>query len=110
MGRDGGRARRRARGGAWKTVVSAAFTRDVARQVTWLVGQDREAWAQGLKQALRTARVLLERNPELNPADGSGLRRLLLGRLPLILWYRASATHREVVWLRLFHVRQRAGK
>ncbi len=105
MGRDGAGPRRRAREGAWKTVLAPAFSRDVEDQVAWLIGQDREDWAQGLKRALRTARVLLERNPVLTPADPTGLRRLLLGRLPLFLWYRANDATREVVWLRLFHVR-----
>lgn len=106
VGRHGAGPRRSARRRAWTTVVSAAFSRDAASQVAWLVAQDREDWALGLKVALRTARAMLERNPALTTADDGGVRRLLLGRLPLFLWYRLDDARREVVWLRLFHVRQ----
>lgn len=105
MGRHGEGARRRARSGHWTTVLTPAFRRDVPEQVEWLVEQDREAWAKDLKRALRAARSMLERNPALVLADDAGVRRLLLGRLPLFLWYRLMVEERKVVWLRLFHVR-----
>lgn len=106
LGRHGAGPRRRPRRRAWTTVVTPTFARDAAEQVAWLVEQDRDDWAVELKQALRAARVMLERTPALSVADDGGLRRLLLGRLPLFLWYRLDDARHEVIWLRLFHVRQ----
>lgn len=104
MGRTGSRPRRGAR--AWRIVVTPAFARDAEEQVRWLLEQDREDWARGLKRALRTARTLLQSTPRLAKPEANGLRRLLLGRLPLFLWYGLDEGARTVIWLRLFHVRQ----
>jgi plasmid stabilization system protein ParE len=60
---------------------------------------------------LREARQLLQAFPlsgaATDPRSESGPRRLILRRLPFVIWYVAVPHAREVRLLRLFHVRQR---
>jgi len=92
----------------WRLVVTEAFARDVEAQLAWLAQQDLPAWQERLRARLDDARQLLLGAPFTGVADGSGLRRLLLRELPFFLWYQPDEARRRVVWLRLFHVRQRA--
>jgi plasmid stabilization system protein ParE len=55
--------------------------------------------------------LLLERFPESGPVEvrrsGREVRRLILHKLPFVAWYHWRERVRQVVVLRLFHVRQR---
>ena len=105
MGRARGRLRR-----DWRVVVDEAFRRDASAQVSWLRSQDRAAWIATLKQSLVQARDLLSGTPFVAPADERGVRRLLVHRVPFILWYRVEAESGMVRWLRLFHAKQRSAR
>lgn len=86
--------------------VRASFAADVASQVKWLRAEDQEERVEGLREGLVEVRRLLERFPEAGARTGepAALRKLILRRLPFVVWY---VVERDAVWLvRLFHVRQ----
>ncbi len=110
MGRDrkGGGA---ARTGAWRVIVQETFAEDVRAQAAWLRKAHDERRLAGLAMGLREARQLLQAFPlsgaAADPRSVGGPRRLILRRLPFVIWYVAVPDTREVRLLRFFHVRQR---
>ncbi|MCC6809311.1 MAG: hypothetical protein IT381_17925 [Deltaproteobacteria bacterium] len=91
-----------------RTRLHRAFVIDVKRQVLWLHANARRDVLDGLRRDIADARHLLAATPlvgriEMHAGDGT-IRKLLLRRLPFVLWYRVG---RDEVWLlRLFHFRQ----
>lgn len=85
------------------------FIRDVKAQVEWLEGEGRSEQTDGLEAALAEATMLLAARNGVGALEatesGLELRRLLLRRLPFVIWFQAGPG-REVWLLRLFHVRQ----
>jgi plasmid stabilization system protein ParE len=86
-----------------------AFVKDVKAQVAWLEGEGRGDQTDGLEVALEEAVSLLASQNGVGALEASEggleLRRLLLRRLPFVIWFQAGPG-REVWLLRLFHVRQ----
>jgi plasmid stabilization system protein ParE len=85
------------------------FRDDLRRQLVHLGKHGDAAWIEGLRTGLDEAVDLLSHHPgagavETRRGDGV-LRRLVLRRVPYVLWYVVEA--REVWLLRLFHGRQR---
>ncbi|KYF57239.1 hypothetical protein BE08_04550 [Sorangium cellulosum] len=91
------------------------FARDLRDQVRWLDENRGIAWVERLRTGLDEAIELLARFPAIGPAeakddaDRAVVRRLLLRKLPYVVWYLsdASADPGADLWLlRLFHARQ----
>ena len=85
------------------------FIKDTKSQVAWVLREERAGEIDALEEGLQEATSLLADLPGvgvLEAADGPlQLRRLLLRRLPFVIWYQLGKS-REVWLLRLFHVRQ----
>ena len=91
--------------------ATEGFRADLRAQLTWLVKSDQEGWIEGLQEGLDEAFVLLEKHPGVGAleatAEDGDLRRLILRRVPYVLWYATERGSRSDVWLlRLFHTRQ----
>lgn len=83
-----------------------SFVKDVEAQIAWLASVDREDWIEPLERALSEAVQLLAATPQAGTPDPAGdFRRLLLRRLPFVIWYRIEGVGRVSLY-RLFHVRQ----
>ncbi len=109
-----GRARKgggAARTGAWRVIVQETFAEDVRAQAARLRRARDDRRLAGLEPGLREARQLLQTFPlagaAADPRLTGGPRRLILRRLPFVIWYVAVPGAREVRLLRFFHVRQR---
>jgi plasmid stabilization system protein ParE len=90
-----------------KVIASAHFVADLKAQVAWL-RRDREGqWVDRLEGELNEARELLSSLPFAGVPHSSeaGVRSLLLRGLPFVIWY-ATKGRKQVLLLRLFHVRQ----
>lgn len=92
--------------------LHADFVDDVAAQVAWLVEQDRPDWIDGLRRGIDEAIALCESQPgagvPIDQRDEIVLRKLILRRLPFVVWYaHDEGSERADLWfLRLFHARQ----
>ena len=88
--------------------VRRSFVLDLEAQLVWLRAQGLDDRVEGLRAGLAEARALLSRLPRAGAAveerAGVELRKLLLRKLPFVVWY--VVEDGEVVLLRLFHVRQ----
>jgi plasmid stabilization system protein ParE len=88
-----------------------SFVADVRAQVRWLRGQDEPERVVGLREGVQEARELLSQLPRagaLIDRDGDGeLRKLVLRKVPFVVWYVFDERSAEVWMVRLFHVRQR---
>ncbi|MFN0062124.1 MAG: type II toxin-antitoxin system RelE/ParE family toxin [Myxococcaceae bacterium] len=106
MGRRHGTVRRRARSGGTQVVATSAFTSDLKAQIRWVESRHTVVWVQRLEQELESARDLLGAFPlaGVNVSDAGPVRKLLLRRLPFVIWY--VVRDGRVILLRLFHVRQ----
>jgi len=98
-----------------KIRYAADFARGLDAQLTWLASQGETAWIERLREGLDEAAILLSRHPQAGPLEesegGSDLRRLVLRRVPYVIWYATLKGPRGEVWiLRLFHARQRRPK
>jgi plasmid stabilization system protein ParE len=92
--------------------VATGFRKDLRAQLAWLSVVDEGGWIEGLREGLDEAFGLLAEHPgvgSLEAKEGSSeLRRIVLRRVPYIVWY---ATKGGDVWiLRLFHARQHRPK
>lgn len=84
------------------------FRDDVRGQIEWLVANDREEWIPLLRTAIVEATELLESFPSAGTRTAQpSLFKLVLRKVPFVLWYAAKPGSDEVVVLRLFHARQR---
>jgi plasmid stabilization system protein ParE len=89
--------------------IEAAFLRDLSAQISWLEGEGRPGQIERLETGIDEVIELLSRLPRVGALDATHgaaeLRRLLLRRLPFVVWFSTDAA--PGVWLlRLFHVRQ----
>ncbi|HEX4384357.1 MAG TPA: type II toxin-antitoxin system RelE/ParE family toxin [Myxococcales bacterium] len=93
-----------------KIVFDPGFRTDLYAQIDRLVAEGNEDWAQRLLEEIETAARLLSSSPLTGPIDlqrdGHEIRRLVLRRLPIVIWYSFQRRRRIVVVLRLFHTRQ----
>jgi len=91
--------------------VHADFRTDLRAQLAWLETAPDARWIDGLAAGIDEAIKLLSKQPGVGTLeaaeDGSELRRLILRRLPYVIWYSTEPHARGDVWLlRLFHARQ----
>lgn len=88
-----------------------SFVADVRAQVRWLRRQDEPERVIGLREAVQEARELLSQVPRAGVSidrDGDGeLRKLVLRKVPFVVWYVFDEGSTRVWMVRLFHVRQR---
>jgi plasmid stabilization system protein ParE len=83
------------------------FSRDLNAQAAWLQRNDRAEWVGPLRQAVIEAAVLLAATPHAGVRDASApLFKLVLRKLPFVVWYAAPGPGEDVVMLRLFHTKQ----
>jgi plasmid stabilization system protein ParE len=93
--------------------IAASFRRDLRAQAKWLRRLDQDDWIAALGTALDEAMTLLSEQPRIGAVEAragrSTLRRLVLRRVPYVVWYGVSPSGGALdVWLlRLFHARQR---
>ena len=94
-----------------EVVFSKDFRTDLLAHTRRLLSDQRPDWAERLMDEIESLALLLERFPESGPVElrrsGREVRRLVLHQLPFVAWYHWRARARQVVVLRLFHVRQR---
>lgn len=93
------------------SVVELAFTRefkdDVEAQVDWLE-DEHPSWIPKLERGLTEAFELLLDFPLAGSAlPTPPLRKLVLHKLPFVIWYSFDEATGRVDLLRLFHARQR---
>jgi plasmid stabilization system protein ParE len=93
-----------------KVVFTAGFRDDFTAQTRRLLEDERPDWAQRLLHELELAVKLLEAAPQAGPVDARRgrreLRRLVLPRLPFLIWYFIQSRPKRAVLLRFFHARQ----
>lgn len=88
--------------------VRASFLSDVHAQIRWLREHGSDTDVAGLRAGIREARSLLGQFPTAGPVERDvgehSLRKLLLRRIPFVIWYVDDGAN---IWLlRLFHARQ----
>jgi len=93
-----------------EVVFTDDFRADLRAQTRHLIEDDRSDWAERLIKEVELVATLLRRSPlagamELNQG-GRSIRRLVLRKLPFVVWYHRAERSRKVVVFRLFHVRQ----
>ena len=91
--------------------VELTFTKEfkegVDHQVAWLEGEH-PTWIPKLERGLVEAFELLANFPRAGAETAAPpIRKLLLHRLPFVIWYVFDEERRRVELLRLFHARQR---
>lgn len=88
--------------------VRASFAADVDAQVARLRARGDHDRIDGLRAGIREAKRLLARFPaagtRLDDRPDATLRRLVLRKLPFVVWY--VVTEDELSLVRLFHARQ----
>jgi plasmid stabilization system protein ParE len=85
----------------------ASFVRDLEKQARWLERNQRPEWVDALREGIIEATHLLEGLPYAGARSSSSpLFKLVLRKLPFVVWYSAPAAGNEVVMLRLFHTKQ----
>ena len=83
------------------------FKEDVERQVDWLEGEH-PTWIPKLERGLVEAFDLLLTFPQAGAAmPAQPIRKLVLHKLPFVIWYVFDEAEERVELLRLFHARQR---
>jgi plasmid stabilization system protein ParE len=86
----------------------ARFRADLRRQLAHLAEHGDQRWIEGLRTGIDEALDLLSHHPSAGTVearrDDGVLRRLVLRRVPYVVWY--VVERREVWLLRLFHGRQ----
>jgi|1185.fasta_scaffold183378_2 plasmid stabilization system protein ParE len=94
-----------------EVVFTGDFRADLVEQTRHLLAEDRLNWAERLIGEVEAAARLLGHSPGACPLElrrrGKAIRRLVLRRLPFVVWYHWDAKARRAVVLGLFHVRQR---
>jgi plasmid stabilization system protein ParE len=90
--------------------VELTFTRefkeDIEGQVDWLEGEH-PTWIPKLERGLLEAFELLATFPRAGAALPPPIRKLVLHKLPFVIWYVFDEVAERVELLRLFHARQR---
>jgi plasmid stabilization system protein ParE len=93
-----------------KIVLNDDFLADVDEKTAWLVSEGREDQAARLLDELETVAKVLGHSPLAGPVehdrDDQELRKLVLQKVPFVLWYSYTSRPSKVTMLRLFHVRQ----
>ena len=90
----------------------ADFRRDLAAQLTWLQQHRDDAWIERLRTGLDEAIELLSALPRVGTIEAEDdlvvLRRLILRKLPYVVWYTCNKDDPKAdIWfLRLFHASQ----
>lgn len=88
-------------------IFTREFKEDVKGQVDWLEG-DHPTWIPKLERGLVEAFELLLTFPRAGAAiPAQPVRKLVLQRLPFVIWYVFDEAKQRVELLRLFHARQR---
>jgi plasmid stabilization system protein ParE len=94
-----------------RVVFTDDFRKDLAARTRRLVIEDRRDWADRLIEEIESVATLLAASPHAGPIEMQrgrrAIRRLVLRKLPFVVWYTSHERSRSVVVLRLFHVRQR---
>jgi plasmid stabilization system protein ParE len=94
-----------------RVVFTKEFRADLQAQTRWLLAEDKPDWAKRLIEEVEAAAMLLGASPAAGPIEvrrkNREVRRLVLRRLPFVVWYHWRTATKKVVVLRLFHVRQR---
>lgn len=90
----------------FEVVFEAQFKLDVEAQVRWLEDEHPD-WVPKLESGLLDAFSLLASFPLAGAGVRAPLRKLLLHKLPLVIWYVAEEENARVRLLRLFHARQK---
>lgn len=89
----------------FEVVFDAQFKLDVEAQVRWLE-EEHPGWVSKLEGGLTDAFALLAGFPLAGAVVRAPLRKVLLHKLPLVIWYVAEEDAGRVRLLRLFHARQ----
>ena len=94
-----------------EVVFTDDFRADLPGQTRRLVAEEKPDWAERLIGEIESVAMLLGGSPRAGMVEtrrrGREIRRLVMRRLPFVVWYHLPARSRKVVVLRLFHVRQR---
>ncbi len=85
---------------------AAAFRIDLEDHIDWLSDRQRAATIDLLRAELEKAFDLLETFPSAGVVETPPLRKLLLHRLPFVIWYVIDEKASGIQFLRLFHARQ----
>ena len=92
-------------------VFTKDFRTDLLVHTRRLLADRRADWAERLMGEIESLAALLGRFPESGAVElrrsGREVRRMVLHKLPFVAWYHWRARAKQVVVLRLFHVRQR---
>lgn len=92
-------------------VFTDDFRADLRARTRRLLADDRRDWAGRLMEEVELLALLLGASPRAGAVelrrDGREIRRVVLRRLPFVVWYHFRSREKKVVVLRLFHVRQR---
>jgi len=93
-----------------EAVFTDDFRADLRAQTRHLIEDDRPDWAERLIEDVELVGRLLASSPLAGAMEveraGRSVRRLVLRKLPFVVWYHWPERSRKVVVLRLFHVRQ----
>ena len=94
-----------------EVVFTDDFRADLLAQTRRLVAEEKVDWADRLIEEIESVARLLGSSPRAGLVEtrrrGREIRRLVMRRLPFVVWYHLPAGSRKVVVLRLFHVRQK---
>jgi plasmid stabilization system protein ParE len=86
------------------------FKEDLEHQVDWLE-HEHPTWIPKLERGLVDAFALLKGFPRAGAATGPPpVRKLVLQKLPFVIWYAFDEGRGRVELLRLFHARQQGGR
>lgn len=97
---------------ASRVAIHRDFASDVDAQLAWLARHQDASWIDGLELGIAEAIALVESAPAVGVASGrvggSVLCKLILRRLPFVVWYvhDDDPATGKIWFLRLFHVRQ----
>jgi len=94
-----------------RVVFTDDFRRDLEARTRRLLAEGRPDWADRLIEEIDAVATLLAVVPHAGPvemqSDRRAIRRLVLRKLPFVIWYNWQGRSRTIVVLRLFHVRHR---
>jgi len=94
-----------------EVVFTSDFRADLRAQTRRLVFEEKREWAEMLIEEIELVARLLGAAPLAGQVEmrrgRRQIRRLVMRRLPFVVWYHFRARSKKVVVLRLFHVRQR---
>jgi plasmid stabilization system protein ParE len=95
----------------WTLRFHGRFQKDLRGQLSWLAAQGEVARIDALRLGLEEAWSLLRTTPHAGAIEGGAqsaqLRRLILRKVPYVIWYVVDESSHDVWVLRIFHARQR---